>query len=73
MTEWGSGSASAGGSIDLNQHIEQIRTQMPRAVAFHAWSGKTTGNGWALCQQQNTRAAMSNPYCLPLSRLGRPL
>jgi hypothetical protein len=73
MTEWGSGNANAGGSIDLNAHIENIKTHMPRTVAFHAWSGKTSGTGWALCQQRNTRAAMANPYCLPLSRLGRPL
>jgi mannan endo-1,4-beta-mannosidase len=71
--EWGSGTPTQGGSIDLNGLVNSWKASFPKCIYFMAWSGKTSGNGWALCQQQNTRAAMSNPYCLPLSRLGRPL
>jgi hypothetical protein len=71
--EWGSGTPSQGGSIDLNGLVNSWKASFPKAIYFMAWSGKTSGPGWALCQQQNTRAAMANPYCLPLSRLGRPL
>jgi mannan endo-1,4-beta-mannosidase len=71
--EWGSGTPTKGGSIDLNGLIESWKSSFPKAIYFMAWSGHPTGPGWALCQQQNTRAAMANDYCLPLSRLGRPL
>jgi mannan endo-1,4-beta-mannosidase len=72
-TEWGSGTPTAGGSIDANALIESFKKSFPKCIWVQAWSGHPTGNGWAWCQQKNTRAAMANSYCLPLSRLGRPL